>query len=88
MYTQLFKEILLEMTYDEQSIKHFISYCRNGNYGSPTNITRFKNEYNPHLAIWWYTYPSFVFSLLNDALRMLESDTIINMGFFVCDLHH
>lgn len=52
MYTQLFKEILLEMKYNEQSIKNFTTYCRNGDYGSPSNITRFENEYNPQSAIW------------------------------------
>ena len=88
MYTQLFKEILLEMEHTKKSIKDFIAYCRNGNYGSPTNITRFENDYNANSAIWWYTFPSFIYSMLNDALRMLEADTIINMGFFIRDLHH
>jgi tetratricopeptide (TPR) repeat protein len=88
MYTQLLKEILLEMEYDHQSIKDFTAYCRKNDYGSTTNITRFENDYNANLAIWWYTYPSFIYSLLNCALRMLEADTIINMAFFIRDLHH
>ena len=88
MYTQLFKEILLKMEHTEQSIKYFTAYCRSGNYGSSTNITRFENDYKANLAIWWYTSPTFIYSMLNDALRMLEADTIINMGFFIRDLHH
>jgi tetratricopeptide (TPR) repeat protein len=87
MYTQIFKEILLDMKYEEQSIRDFTAYCRNGWHGSSSNITRFENEYNAKSAIWWYTYPSFISSLLNDALRWLESDTIIKMGFFIHDLH-
>ena len=87
MYTQLFKETLLEMKYSEQSIKNFTVYCRNGNHGSSTNITRFENEYNPQSAIWWYTFPSFIYLLLNTALRLLQTDTIIEMGFFMHDLH-
>ena len=87
MYTQIFKEILLEMKYDEQSIERFTDYCRNNKYGSLSNIIRFKNEYNAQLAIWWYTYPSFIYSLLNSALRLLEAETIINTGFFIHDLH-
>jgi hypothetical protein len=81
MYTQIFKEILLEMKHDEKSIKDFIVYCRTGDYGSPTTITKLENEYSSKLAIWWYTYPSFIYDLLNGALRTLEADTIINMGF-------
>jgi tetratricopeptide (TPR) repeat protein len=88
MYTQLFKEILLSMEYDRKSIKDFTTYCRNGDYGSPSNINRFENEYNPRLAIWWYTFSSLIFSMLNAALRLLEADTIINMGFIIRDLHH
>jgi tetratricopeptide (TPR) repeat protein len=88
MYAQLFKEILLEMEYTEQSIKYFTSYCLRDGYGSPINITRFENDYKANLAIWWYTYPSFIYSMLNDALRILSPDTIINMGFFIRDLHH
>jgi tetratricopeptide (TPR) repeat protein len=88
MYTQIFKEILLEMKYNQQSIQDFTTYCRNSDYGSLTNITRFEKEYNAQLAIWWYTYPSFIFRLLNSALRLLEANTIINMGFFIHDLHH
>ena len=88
MYTQLFKKILLEMKHDRNSIENFIDYCRSGDYGSSTNITRFENEYKANLAIWWYTFPLFIYSMLNDALRMLEAGTIINMGFFIYDLHH
>ena len=72
----------------KQSIKDFTAYCERGDYGSSTNINRFENEYTASLAIWWYTSPSFIYSMLNDALRMLEADTIINMGFFIRDLHH
>ena len=86
MYTQIFKEILLKMDYDRQSIKNFTAWCRNGDYGSPLNITRFETEYHAKLAIWWYTYPSFVYALLNCALRIMEAETIINMGFFIRDL--
>ena len=34
MYTQLFKKALLKMEHNQQSIKYFTTYCRNGDYGS------------------------------------------------------
>ncbi|CAF2995214.1 unnamed protein product [Rotaria sp. Silwood2] len=52
MYTQIFKEILLDLKYDEQSVKKFTAYCRNGDYGAPATINRFENEYYSQLAIW------------------------------------
>ncbi|CAF1253582.1 unnamed protein product [Adineta steineri] len=87
MYTQLFKTILLDLKYDQQSIKDFITFCRQNNSGSPININLFEKQYQAKSAIWWYTYPSFIYSMLNDGLRFMEGDTIINMGFFIHDLH-
>ncbi|CAF3723180.1 unnamed protein product [Adineta steineri] len=87
MYTQIFKDILLDMAHGKQAIIQFTAYCRQDNSKSTINIDRFEKEYNPQSAIWWYTYPSFIYSMLNYALRFMESDTIINMGFFIHDLH-
>ncbi|CAF1311807.1 unnamed protein product [Adineta steineri] len=87
MYTQLFKETLLDMKHDEQAIKQFTTYCRHHDCGSGENIDEFEKKYQPQSAIWWYTYPSFIYSMLNYALRSMEGDIIINMGFFIHDLH-
>ncbi|CAF0758426.1 unnamed protein product [Adineta steineri] len=87
MYTQIFKEILLDMEHGEQDIKHFIAYCRHNDCISPTNINRFEKEYPAQSAIWWYTFPSNIYLMLNNALRCMEGNMIINMGFFIHDLH-
>ncbi|CAF3784247.1 unnamed protein product [Adineta steineri] len=87
MYTQVFKEILLEIEHTEQSVKEFTAYCRQNNCGTPNNIDRFEKEYAPQSAIWWYTSQSFIYSELNYALRVMEVGSIIKMGFFICDLH-
>ncbi|CAF1322380.1 unnamed protein product [Adineta steineri] len=87
MYTKLFKEILLDMKHDEQVINQFAAYCRQHDYGSARNIDEFEKDYPARSAIWWYTCPSFIYSMLNYALRSMEGDTIINMVFFIHDLH-
>ncbi|CAF1324132.1 unnamed protein product [Adineta steineri] len=87
MYTQIFKDILLDMEHGEQAIRQFIAYCRHHHCGSAKNIDQFEQNYEAPSAIWWYTYPSFIYSMLNYALRSMEGDTIINMGFFIHDLH-
>ncbi|CAF0774976.1 unnamed protein product [Adineta steineri] len=87
MYTQIFKGILLDMQHDEQAMKQFIAYCRHHDCGSAKNIDEFEKNYQSQSAIWWYTCPSFIYSMLNYALRSMEGDTIINMGFFIHDLH-
>jgi tetratricopeptide (TPR) repeat protein len=90
MYTQIFKEILLEMKHELQAIKDLAVYCRklyNDNVGQLTIIKEFERDYRPELSIWWYTRECFTYQMLNRALRNLEGDTIINMGFFIHDLH-
>ncbi|CAF4147251.1 unnamed protein product [Adineta steineri] len=87
MYTQLFKEILLGMEHNKQSVKDFITYRRDHDCVSPDYIDRFEKEYSSQLAIWWYNFPSNIFSMLNDGLRTMDADMIITMGFFMCHLH-
>jgi tetratricopeptide (TPR) repeat protein len=90
MYTQMFKEILLEIEHHPQTIKHLTHYCRNlynDNVGQLTIINEFERNYCPESSIWWYTRECFTYQMLNRALRTLEGDTIVNMGFFIHDLH-
>ncbi|CAF4443886.1 unnamed protein product, partial [Adineta steineri] len=50
-------------------------------------INEFEHNYRQEKAIWWYTRECFTYEILNRALRTLDADTIINMGFFIHDLH-
>jgi tetratricopeptide (TPR) repeat protein len=90
MYTQIFKEILLEMEHNEKSIKDLATYCRQFYDGNRTQLAvldEFEHNYRSTLSIWWYTRECFTYKMLNQALRTLDGDTIINMGFFIRDLH-
>ncbi len=90
MYTQIFKEILLEMEHDKKSMGDLVAHCRGlyeNNEAELTIISEFKNDYQPESAIWWYSRECFLYQMLNRALRTLEGDTIIKMGFFIRDLH-
>lgn len=87
MYTQLLKEIILEATYNQKSIKDFATYCRNINSADINSINKLEQEYYDREPIWWYTCESFLYPMLNGALRTLRTDTIIKIGFFIKDLH-
>jgi Tfp pilus assembly protein PilF len=90
MYTQILKEILLTIDFDQGHIKEFLMYCREqfaGNYAELENVDKIAKEYRHHKPIWWYTYECFLYSMLNRALRLMEVDLITTMGFFVRDLH-
>ncbi|CAF3810641.1 unnamed protein product [Rotaria sp. Silwood1] len=90
MYTQIFKEILLDMDHGQQVIKDLITFCQKKYQGNPEElrvIQEFERTYRPSKAIWWYTRQCFTYKMLNRALRTLDGDIIIRMGFYLCDVH-
>jgi hypothetical protein len=90
MYTQILKEILLTIDFEPVHFKEFLTYCREkfaNNTYELKNVDHFENEYRSHQPIWWYTYPCFLYSMLNKALRTMEVKLIVKMGLFVRDFH-
>jgi tetratricopeptide (TPR) repeat protein len=91
MYTQILKEILLTIDFEQEHINEFFTYCREqfvGNANELKNVDKIEKEYPHPTPIWWYTYGCFLYSMLNKALRTMEVDLIIKMGFFIRDLHN
>ena len=90
MYTTLFKRLLLDMEHEpneKQAIVHVCRRCYAGNTHELKIVEEFNRDYRSDRAIWWYTRECFTYQMLNRALRLLESDIIIDMGFFIRDLH-
>ncbi|CAF4046177.1 unnamed protein product, partial [Rotaria sp. Silwood1] len=90
MYTQIFKEILLCMEHDQQAVKDLVKFCQElyqDNTQELKYIKEFERNYQPSLALWWYTRQCFTYKMLNRALRTLDGDIIIRMGFYLCDVH-
>ncbi|CAF0848007.1 unnamed protein product [Adineta steineri] len=89
MYTQILKDILLKIKFDETHIKEFIDYCRDTFADSEEldNVKELKLTYHKKKSIYWYTRESFLCPMLNRALRLMNGDIIIRMGFFIRDLH-
>ncbi|CAF2718673.1 unnamed protein product [Rotaria sp. Silwood2] len=96
MYTQLFKEIILEIDFDEKkAIKDLAEYAREKYAGNDHHlkiIDEFAREYQSNLdgknkPIWWYTRNCFTDQMLNKALRTLQVETLLKMGIYVRDLH-
>ncbi|CAF4288888.1 unnamed protein product, partial [Rotaria sordida] len=90
MYTQLFKEALLEIDDDDddtKSIKELVESCRLHDEISQDEIEKVAREYRDHTPIWWYMAPYFIYLMLNRGLRLLDVDIILKMGFFIRHLH-
>ncbi|CAF3799542.1 unnamed protein product [Adineta steineri] len=90
MYTLILKEILLTIDFEQECFNDFLTYCRKhfaNNNIELRHIDKIENEYQDHQPVWWYTYNCFLYSMLNRALRTMEIDLIIKLGFFIRDLH-
>ena len=90
MYTLLLKEILMTIEFNKEHVNDLITYYREqaiGNNIELKYVEELETEYFHHQPIWWYTYNYFLYSMVNRALRTMEVDLIIKMGFFVRDLY-
>ena len=90
MYTQLLKNALLDLKHNQKSVQDLVRFCEDkyaGNAAELAIISEFGRDYRPERAIWWYTRECFTYQMLNRALRLLEADIMVNMGFFLHDLH-
>ncbi|CAF4686408.1 unnamed protein product, partial [Rotaria sp. Silwood1] len=94
MYSQLLKDIILSIEYDnttrEQAKEDFISFCRISyaqNDAELCVIEEFKQNYSNPSPIWWYTRECFIYSMLNRALCKQDMEILIKMNFFIYDLH-
>ncbi|CAF4186440.1 unnamed protein product, partial [Adineta steineri] len=64
MYTQLFKEILLDVEYGNKAIKDLAVCCREvftGNSIELQLINEFERDYGPQKARWWHTRQCFTY---------------------------
>ena len=89
MYTQLLKEAVLQIEDDDKkSLKELGDYCRLQNDIPEDQIVKIETEYRSHTPIWWYTAPYFVYSMLNRGLRIMDTDIIMKLGFFMRHLQN
>ncbi|CAF1485095.1 unnamed protein product [Adineta steineri] len=90
MYTQLLKETILDTEYDDNAKKTFTDFCLTRLVENDLRLEplhQFEKDYDNHSSIWWYTKESFVYSILNKALRTQDTEMMIKMAFFLRDLH-
>ena len=90
IYTQIMKEILLTIHFEQQHIDEFIQHCREALDGNPSQLTyvdQLAKAYRKKTPIWWYTLECFLYPILNHALRMMNADLMVKLGFFISDLH-
>ena len=53
---------------------------------NPAQIDEFKREYQSNAAIQWYTRDTFLYRLINQALRCEDIETLFACRLFITDL--
>ncbi|CAF1435017.1 unnamed protein product [Adineta ricciae] len=90
MYTQIIKEILLTIKFEDKHIKEFVNYYCDKfvhNEIDRKEVKQLESIYRSETPIWWYTTQRFLYGMLNRALRVMDGEVITLMGFFISDLH-
>ncbi|CAF2262763.1 unnamed protein product, partial [Rotaria magnacalcarata] len=87
MYSIIFKDIVLEIDDDgAKSINTLVIYCRQHEIPD-IQINSLQSTYHQKSAVWWYSKSMFLHGMLNRALRMLDMEVMIKLGFFIRSLH-
>jgi tetratricopeptide (TPR) repeat protein len=91
MWSQLLIVVLLNISQSDFSKEEMLNECREyykDNEVELKKINKFENEYQTGESIYWYTLDSFVYRLLNKALRTQNIDIIFKFRFFISGLYH
>ncbi|CAF1364724.1 unnamed protein product [Adineta ricciae] len=91
MYFRLLSEAIIALNHKQSTKDEFISLCNSqysDNQCELDKIDEFHRRYSKEYAIRWYTRDSFLFRILNNALRTQSIDVLYKLGFFITDLHH
>jgi len=85
-----YSEVIDNYSTFDKSRSRFIETCKEiyrNNRSVLTKIEEFKRTYISEQALHWYTRDSFLYILLNRALRTNDTKLILIFRFFIIDLH-
>ncbi|CAF4247590.1 unnamed protein product, partial [Adineta steineri] len=90
-YTQVLKDILLEIDETVDLKTNMLEFCRQQYIGNEIQlrfIDEFEYHFRPDQAITWFTrQETFIFKMLTRAFRILEPDILFQLRFFIQHLH-
>lgn len=87
MYSKLLRDILNRIPTTE---KEMMEFCRKKcaqNKSDINTIEEFEEYYEASNAVFWYTRDTFLYRLLNQALREQDIDTLYALRYFIKDVH-
>ncbi|CAF1468503.1 unnamed protein product [Adineta steineri] len=89
VHNQLLIDCFIRMEPSLNEKQALITLCKQQYKNNPTElkiIEEFNKNYSSTQSIWWYTRQSFIYRLLNKALRVNDIDLLYLFRFFIRDL--
>lgn len=86
---QLFNDVILHLPSNDQAKQQMINACRNyyrGNDKQLRLIDEFEKSYTSEECIRWYTRETFVYKMVNKALRTEDVEQLHTFRFYISDL--
>ncbi|CAF1030410.1 unnamed protein product [Rotaria sordida] len=89
IHSEVSIDVLLRMKSNPTDKNDLIDLCKEkykDNEKELAIVKEFEQNYSPDQALWWYTRDSFLYRLLNKALRVQNTDMIFLFRFFIRDI--
>jgi tetratricopeptide (TPR) repeat protein len=90
VHSLLLIDVLIRMKSIETDKQQLITLCKNAYRNNNTQLAlvrEFENEYSADKALWWYTRDSFLYRMLNKALRVQNIDLLFLFRFVIGDMY-
>lgn len=90
IHNLLLIDVLVRMSCNENDKQKLIEFCKEEyaeTNSTPSVITEFEHDYKPEKAVWWYTRNTFVYPMLNKALRTQNIERLLLFHFVIRDLY-
>ncbi|CAF1060514.1 unnamed protein product [Rotaria sp. Silwood1] len=90
VHSLLLIDVLFRMKATEQDKQQLISLCNNQYEGKSAQLAmvhEFDEQYSSEKALWWYSRDSFLYKILNKALRTQNIDILFLFRFVIADIY-
>jgi hypothetical protein len=90
IHSLLLIDVLIRMKSVETDKQQLITLCKNEYKINGTQLAvvrEFEREYSTDKALWWYTRNSFIYRMLNKALRVQNIDQLFLFRFVISDIY-
>ncbi|CAF0761299.1 unnamed protein product [Adineta steineri] len=89
VHSQLLIDVLLRLKVTSEDKNELIALCQKeykSNKVQMAILREFEQDYRPDRALWWYTRESFLYKLLNKALRIQDINMLFLFRFLIRDV--